>query len=194
MLVRFAADGRIGRIEWLDCGREAEALARFDALVDSGAQQPATYFANAASRSLERNARCWAARDWEGAVAILSPALRFDDRRRMMRLEIGYRDFVTQFRMLFDQPASRWHETLLATRGERLSLTRTSFEANVAGGGGPLAFDEHLSLTEVDADGRWIAAVTFDLDDEDAAYADSRRAMKPERLQGTLSLQAPSLG
>jgi len=36
-----------------------------------------------------------------------------------MRLEIGYEDFVAQFRMLFDQPESRWHEPLLATRGER---------------------------------------------------------------------------
>ena len=53
--------------------------------------------------------------------------------------------------MLFDQPGSRWREQLLATRGERLSLTRTRFEAEVADGGGPLAFDEHLSLAEIDA-------------------------------------------
>jgi hypothetical protein len=79
---------------------------------------------------------------------------------------------VAQFRLLFDQPASRWRETLIATRGERLALTRTNFEAEVTGGGGPLAFDEHLSLTEVDADGRWITCVTFDLEDLDAAYAE----------------------
>src|SRR5262249_3066782 len=81
-------------------------------------------------------------------------------------------DFVAQFRMLFDQPESRWHETLVATRGERLSLTLTNFEADVAGGGGPLALDEHLSLTEVDRDGRWVGCVTFDLDDLDAAHAE----------------------
>jgi ketosteroid isomerase-like protein len=162
--------GKVHRIGFYDFDQIEQARARFAEIATAAGREAP--FANTASRSLERNARCWAARDWEGALAILSPALRFDDRRRMMRLEIGYEDFVAQFRMLFDQPGSRWHESLLGTRGERLALTRTRFEAEVAGGGGPLAFDDHLSLTEVDADGRWIGAVTFDLDDEDAAFAE----------------------
>jgi hypothetical protein len=116
--------------------------------------------------------RSWAARDWDGVLAGISPTIRMDDRRRLMRLEIGPEDFLVQFRMLFDQPGSRWHEPLLATRGERLSLHRTVFQAEVADGGGPLAFDDHLSLQEVDADGRWIAALTFDQGDEAAAYAE----------------------
>ncbi len=33
-----------------------------------------------------------------------------DDRRRTVRLEIGYDEFVAQFRMLFDQTGSRWRE------------------------------------------------------------------------------------
>lgn len=88
-----------------------------------------------------------------------------------MRLEIGFEDFVAQFRMLFDQPGSRWHEPLLATRGDRLSLHRTTFQAEVEGGG-PLAIDDHLSLIEADADGRCIGVVAFELDDVDAAYAE----------------------
>jgi hypothetical protein len=86
-------------------------------------------------------------------------------------VEIGYEEFLVQERMLFDQPASRWTEPLLAPRGERLSLHRVLFEAEVAGGG-PLAFDEHLVLVEVDAAGRLIANVLFDLAAEDAAYAE----------------------
>jgi hypothetical protein len=46
------------------------------------------------------------------------------------------------------------------------------FDGSVADGGGPLAFDEHLCVGEVGADGRFVAIVLFDLDDVDAAYAD----------------------
>jgi len=172
----FGPDGLVTRTEVWEPDREAEALARFEELgggEGKGAAAKASEpFANAASRSMERMTRCWAARDWEGVLALLSPALRMDDRRRMMRLEIGFEAFVVQFRMLFDQPASSWNEPLLATRGERLSLHRTTFRAEVEGGGGPLAFDDHLSLAESDADGRCIAVVAFDLDDIDAAYAE----------------------
>ena len=172
-LFLFDADGRVARYELFEDDREAEAIARFEALVGSDAELPAEPFANTASRLVERGMhQLWAARDWDGIIAMISPAMRMDDRRRIMRLEIGYDAFVVQFRMLFDQPASRWHEQLLATRGERLSLTRTRFEAEVADGGGPLAFDDHLSLAEIDAEGRIIAFVTFDLEDEDAAYAE----------------------
>jgi class 3 adenylate cyclase/tetratricopeptide (TPR) repeat protein len=172
-VVTLGAEGLVTRTEVFEPEREAEALARFDELCQGATSaEPPQPFANAASRLLQRGIRCWAARDWDGLLAELSPALRMDDRRRMMRLEIGYTDFIAQFRMLFDQPASRWHATLLATRGERLSLHRTSFAAEVAEGGGALEADDHLSLTEVDRDGRWIASVTFDLADEDAAYAE----------------------
>ena len=175
-VVTLGADGLVTRTEVFEPEREAEALARFDELcLGATAAESPQPFANAASRLLQRGIRCWAARDWDGLLAELSPALRMDDRRRMVRLEIGYTDFIAQFRMLFDQPASRWHATLLATRGERLSLHRTSFAAEVAQGGGALELDDHLSLTEVDGDGRWIASVTFDLADEDAAYAELDR-------------------
>ncbi len=169
----FGSDGLVSRVEFFDADREAAALARFDALVGCDTEVRAEPFANAAWRVLERGMhQLWAARDWDGILAMISPSMRMDDRRRLMRLEIGYEEFVVQFRMLFDQPGSHWRVSLLATRGERLSLHRTVFHAEVDGSGGPLAFDEHLSLTEVDADGRMIATVTFDLADEDAAYAE----------------------
>jgi ketosteroid isomerase-like protein len=163
------ADGLMTRWEFFEPDREAEALARFDALT-AKATEPR--FANAASRSEERTLACWAARDWAGVMASYSPALRFDDRRRLVRLEIGAEDFVTQYRLLFDQPGSRWHEPLLATRGERLSLHRVLFQAEAAEGGGPLEFEEHLALIEVDGEGRQIGLVAFDADDLDGAYAE----------------------
>ncbi len=167
------AQGRLQAIDNYDVDRFEQAQARFDEL--KAATPPPQPFANAASRFVEHGVRrLWEARDWDGIVARISPAMRMDDRRRIVRLEIGYDEFLAQFRMLLDQPGSRWQEALLATRGERLSLHRTRFEAEVAGGG-PLAFDDHLSVTELDADGRWVASVTFDLDDLDAAYAELDR-------------------
>jgi class 3 adenylate cyclase len=168
-VIEMDAAGRVLCIDTYDVDRVDLARARFEELRTI---TPAP-FANTASRLVEHGVgRLWAARDWDGILAAISPAIRMDDRRRIMRLEIGYEEFIAQFRMLFDQPGSRWREALVATRGERLSLHRTSFDAEVAGGGGELSFDEHLSLTEVDADGRWIASVAFDLDDADAAYAE----------------------
>ncbi len=179
-------EGRVARLEYFDVDREAAALARFDALVGRDAELPEAPFANAASRVIDHGRRQWAARDWAGVVAVISPAMRMDDRRRIVRLEIGYEDFLAQFRMLFDQPGSRWRWALVATRGERLSLHRVIFETEVADGGGALAFDDHLSLAELDAEGRIVAFVTFDLEDEDAAWAelDARFAADPSEAHG----------
>src|SRR6185295_8973023 len=60
----------------------------------------------------------------------------------------------------------------LATRGERLSLHGSRFEGNVAQGGGPLSFEEHLCLVEVAADGRFATVDLFDWEDLDAAYVE----------------------
>jgi class 3 adenylate cyclase len=168
-LMTFGADGLLGDTETFEAEQVARALARFDAV---RARTPEPPFANAASRSEQHLTACWAARDWEGVVAAISPAIRFDDRRRLLRTDVDYEGFLAQFRMLFEQPGSRWTEPLLATRGERLSLHRVLFEAEAPQGGGPLALDEHLGLIEVDAEGRQVGVVVFDLEDEDAAYAE----------------------
>jgi hypothetical protein len=73
---------------------------------------------------------------------------------------------------MFDVPSSRFTSTLRATRGERLALNFHAFAGEVAGGGGPLAMDDHLTLHEVDGEGRIVAIVLFDLDAEDAAHAE----------------------
>ena len=56
--------------------------------------------------------------------------------------------------------------TAIATRGERLALTRTRGATS-----GPIVVDtEFLRIVEIDADERMSARVVFDLDDIDAAF------------------------
>ena len=65
----------------------------------------------------------------------------------------------------------RVHErtsTVIATRGQRLALTRDHFSVPTPR---PEAFHiEVLSIVEIDADERIAARVVFDLDDIDAAF------------------------
>jgi class 3 adenylate cyclase/tetratricopeptide (TPR) repeat protein len=169
--LKFGADGRVTGAELFEAEHEAEARARFDARAGGGAE-PEGPFANVASRADRRLFDRFNARDWAGIEALAAPDLVFDERRRMLRNTCGRAVWLEQFRILFDVPASRFTTTLRATRGERLSLSVHDFTGEVAGGGGPLAMGDHLVLQEVDRDGRFVAMVLFDLEDEDTAYAE----------------------
>ena len=129
-------------------------------------------FANAASRTDSELFRCFNGRDWEGVLACVAPVMVFDERRRLVRNTCDRDVWLEQFRFLFDVPNSRFTSRLRATRGERLALNFHRFEGDVAEGGGPLAMEDHFALHEVDADGRIVGLVLFDLEDEDAAHAE----------------------
>ena len=133
---------------------------------------PSEPFANAASRTDSELFRCFNGRDWEGVLACVAPVMVFDERRRLVRNTCGRDVWLEQFRFLFDVPKSRFTSRLRATRGERLALNFHRFEGEVAEGGGPLAMEDHLALHEVDADGRIVGLVLFDLEDEEAAHAE----------------------
>jgi hypothetical protein len=167
----FGRDGLLASVDAFEAEDEAAALARFDAL-SAGSGPAPRGFENAASRADARLMHCFNTRDWRGVLACIAPQLVFDERRRMTRNVAEREVWLEQFRLMFDQPASRFTIRLVATRGERLSLHRHEFEAEVAGGGGPLEMEPHYALHEVDAEGRIVAIVLFDLDDEAAAYAE----------------------
>ena len=171
----FGPDGRQSRIELFDAGREADALARYDALVGLPVEPTASapsdpHFGNAATCTLDRFVRASAARDWQALADCFAPSLYFDDRRPLLRMELPKEGFLEQHRVLFDVPNGRWITTAIATRGERLVLARLLFQGDVAGGGGALEID-HLSVLEVD-DGRMNGIVLFEPADLDAAYAE----------------------
>ncbi|MBI3781909.1 MAG: nuclear transport factor 2 family protein [Deltaproteobacteria bacterium] len=174
-LIRFGADGSMTHTEVFEAERVVEALVRFDELIGCGTDSVADGFDNAAARADRQLFDCFNARDWAGVEALAAPELVFDERRRMLHNTCGREVWLEQFRVLFDVPASRFTTKLLATRGERLSLSLHCFAGEVAGGGGPLEMDDHFVLHEVDGAGRIVAIVLFDLEDLDAAYAELDR-------------------
>ncbi len=162
----FGPDGLVTHNEQFGPDREAEALARFDEL-----RAPASAsFGNATSRAQVEFERCWQERRWEDAIATYASAVQLDDRRALVGLNLVGDEFLTNLRMLFEIPESRWHTELIATRGERLALFRARFSGGAAEGGQIVA--EHLTLNERDAQNRTTTLVVFDLDQMNAAYAE----------------------
>jgi class 3 adenylate cyclase/tetratricopeptide (TPR) repeat protein len=166
-LMVLGSSGLFTRIEAFEVDREHEALARFDALT---AEPAAANFENRAARAAATMVRRWAERDWDGLVSMFAPSFRMEDRRGLGGVPAGGADVFPNLRTLFETGGSSWRSVLLATRGSRLALVRGRLtdEGDAAD---PLAF-EHLSVVEVDAGGRYVALVVFDLDDVDAAHAE----------------------
>jgi hypothetical protein len=160
-LIRLGASGLVARMEMFEPDRDAEALARFDALA---AEPPAARFGNAATRTVDEWIRCQNARDRDGAAAIFAPDVRLIDRRPLLGLDLTGGDVLANFRVLFDQGFRHWRSELLATRGERLALFRGVTETEDA------ALIEFLVLTEVDASSRASLVVVFDAGDLGAAH------------------------
>ncbi|WP_433993785.1 BTAD domain-containing putative transcriptional regulator [Mycolicibacterium porcinum] len=163
----LTVDGEmVSRSELFDAEDLDAALARFDAL-----SQPVRRLENAASRATDRFMERFAARDWDAAAEAVTDDISFDDRRRVINadLQIGRESFIENFRIAADLGATQT-PTAIATRGERVVLTRARFSL---GGGASEEFGlDLLHVIEVDADDRIAATVTFDPVDFDAAIAE----------------------
>lgn len=143
------------------------ALARFDEL-----SSPAPRLENAASHVDERFGACFAARDWDGAAEMLADDTSTEDRRRAVNSGIRHgRDAViASMRAIADVGVPDGTSVVIATRGDRLALSRIHMSSNDQG---PESFHiEMLGIVEIDADERIAARVTFDVDDIDAAFAE----------------------
>ncbi len=170
-LLIWGVDGRTSRVELFDPEREADALARFDELTTPPVLT--RIVETAATRAIDRFDRAWAARDWQAICALNAPELRYSDRRALMQLELDRETFLEFIRPLFEMQASRISQEVLATRGDRLVLTRLHFEGS-DGSIGP-SETESLTVAEVDDRGNRIALIRFDPDKLDAAYAELDR-------------------
>jgi len=138
------------------------AITKFDQL-----SRPAPHLENAASQVYERFWTCFAARDWDAFAELLADDISMDDRRRVVNagLRLGRGACIADMRAVADVgTADNVTSTVIATRGERLTLNRIrSRELDT----------ELLNLVELNSDERIIAsAVVFDLDDIGAAFAE----------------------
>jgi tetratricopeptide (TPR) repeat protein len=159
-------DHRINRCEIFDEEDLDAALARFDEL-----QPRQRRVENAASRAHDRFFACARARNWAPMAGILDDNSSVHDRRRVVNIGVwdGRDVLIANFRALADALADVT-STAIATRGERLVLTRIS-----APNRDPQHGDfglEMLGIAELDTNGRLAAHVLFDVDDIDAAFAE----------------------
>ncbi|MGV0784205.1 BTAD domain-containing putative transcriptional regulator [Mycolicibacterium sp. XJ766] len=164
-IVIMTAEGHlINRAELFDEADLDAALEKFDELI-----RPSRRLQNAASRATDRFLERFAAHDWHAMAQMVIDDISLDDRRRVISadLQIGRDTFIENFRIAADLGATQSPNTV-ATRGERLLLTRARFSLN---GGEPDEFGlDLLHVIEIAADHRIAATVTFDPDDLDAAF------------------------
>ncbi len=159
MIQLLTVDGdRVDRFELFDEADLDAALARFDEL-----SRPAPRLQNAASQAYERFWTYFAARDWAAFAELLATDIFSDDRRRVVNggARHGRDAEIIDKRVLADLGVTDVTSTVIATRGERLALSRvgaSEFQTEV------------LNIAEIDADDRIVAIVGFDLDDVDAAF------------------------
>jgi len=138
-----------------------EAWAQFEALRPDPLRIPP----NAATQAIDRLFAAFAAQDWDAFGALCAPAFVWDDRRRLIRLT-GDRDmFIASNRWIAAKAVST-SRMLLATAGDRLALEHVHL---VTASDAADAEMEILILMEVNAEGRFIAQVVFDVDDRRAA-------------------------
>ena len=143
------------------------ALARFDEL-----SRPVPQLQNTASRVDDRFKTYFAARDLDAMVELLADDTATDDRRPLVGVGVrrGRDAVIADWRATAEIGVKNIISTVIATRGERLVLSRYLFSGRDRR---PEAFrTDVLGIVEIDADNRISACVMFDLDDIDAAFAE----------------------
>jgi hypothetical protein len=125
---------------------------------------------------------CIVAHDWEGFACLFAGEFRCSDRRRVVQLELDRAQYIAFTREAADGRTVQGESRLIATRGERLALMRSTFVFSDADiGPSEIAF---FIIQEIDAHGRIVAYVRFDLEDLDAAYAELDRRYEAGEAAG----------
>ncbi|WP_217695763.1 nuclear transport factor 2 family protein [Mycobacterium sp. SP-6446] len=166
-IIGLLAVGRnwVNRCELFDEADLDAALAHFEEL-----QRPARRLENAASRADDRFFAYFWARNWAALGEILADETFIDDRRPVVNAGLWHgRDVViANLRAVAD--AAAIITSVIATRGERLALSRMS-SSNRDPRQGEFRV-EMLNIVEIDTEGRIVAHVDYDVNDIDAAFAE----------------------
>lgn len=154
----------VSRSEVFDEADLNAAIARFEELTS-----PTQRLENAASRVTERFLTTFADGDWDAVAEFLAEDFSQHDRRHVVGAGIrhGRAAEITDLQAISRLGIVEVKSAVIATRGERLGLMRVGFSFRDNGPGA--FFGEMLGISEINADQSIVAAVSFDLDDIDAA-------------------------
>ena len=157
----------LSRFELFDEPDLDAALARFDEL-----QPHPRRLGNAASRVAERFWAHFGIGDWDVVAETVADDFRQDDRRRVVGAGVRHgRDAeIVDLHAIAAVWAGPATPTYVAVRGQRLALMRVHFSFRDQGPEGFVS--EVLGICEINADERIVAAIVFDPDDVDAAFAE----------------------
>jgi DNA-binding SARP family transcriptional activator/tetratricopeptide (TPR) repeat protein len=108
-------------------------------------------------------------RDWQGLRDLAAPGYVYADLRRLLSMELDGEGVLGAIETAMRLDDCRWNRELVATRGDRLALTRDVFRLSDADVGDAEVVS--LALTECSPDGRIVAQTVFDVDDEREAFA-----------------------
>ncbi len=159
------AEGRSKQWETHELGDMELAVARFHELVAEDEAEP---IENAAWRALRAQERAVEKHSWEAFAATLAPDFEHDDRRILLGRVDGP-DAFALVRTIFDFDDVRLRETLLATRGDRLVLVRTTVTFRYGVELTPAEF-VCLDINQVNEQGLVTHMLLFDDNDEQVAY------------------------
>jgi ketosteroid isomerase-like protein len=169
------ARGVVRRFDQYDLNQLASARARFVELATTTtARDPlaALVKPNAATAAMDRIHAAFEAGDWQALRAQCAPAMTSDDRRRHVLFEVDLEQWIADWRDARAQ-GMRLARRIVGTAGDRIALERMLFSGpSTLLEGGPFEI-EHLTLNEVDDQGRIAASITFDLDDRRAAFREA---------------------
>ncbi|MGV0718368.1 BTAD domain-containing putative transcriptional regulator [Mycolicibacterium sp. XJ662] len=164
----LSVDGeRIGSCELFDEADLDAAVARFDDLTHRGPP-----LENAATRAYALAQTYNLANDWKRLAQTIAEDLLVNDRRLVVGAGTrhGRDEAITDMRATAALGITSVTSAILAIRGERLALVRSSHSRPDQRSGGFLT--EVLVVYETNVDGKIAAAVVFGFDEFDAAFAE----------------------
>jgi hypothetical protein len=165
-VIEIAEDGRIARQVSFDPedADTAHELMRERARV-------LTPVPNAASRLVAEQEAAFARRGWESFRGGFGPRFTIDDRRRTAAVQFDEEQSIASLRYAFDLPGLEWRRPVVATRGDRLVLTRDELVSMLDAN--QIDYESSsLTLVELDADGRVVRHTVFEPDDLLAAITE----------------------
>ncbi|MGV0850343.1 BTAD domain-containing putative transcriptional regulator [Mycolicibacterium phlei] len=163
-LVELDMQGRTAAVITWDVDDIEAALAELEARHTATSRRPE----NVASRLVKQVMTYFAERDWDAFAARLTEEVCSDDRRHVVNSGVrhGRDDLITELRAIAAVGVTEISTEAVATRGERLVLSRGRASAEAAFSA------DFLDVIEINADGCAVARIVFDSDDIEAGIAE----------------------